>query len=289
MKEIIVIVGPTGVGKTKVGIELAKKINGEIINADSVSIYKDLNIGSAKPTIDEQKEAIHHLINIREIDEEYSIFEYQKDCRKKIKEIESKNKRVIIVGGTGLYIKAALYNYELKEGTNNNLYDDLSNEELLDKVKNIDPNIDIHKNNRKRLVRYLNKLENNETIGNKKNELLYNVKIIGLTVPRDILYDRINRRVDIMIKNNLVTEVKALYEKCRNSRILNTAIGYKEFYNYLYGNMKLEEVIDLIKRNSRRYAKRQYTFFNNQMDVKWFDVDIENIDKTIQNITNYIN
>ena len=165
MQPIIVIVGPTGVGKTKLSIELAKKLDAEIINGDSVSIYKELDIGSAKPTIEEREGIPHHLIDIKDVCEDYTVFDYQKDVRKLIDEISSRGKRIIIVGGTGLYIKAALYDYNFTEGTTNNTYEDLSNEEILEKIKKYDvelPNI----NNRIRLVRLLNKLENNEEIKN---------------------------------------------------------------------------------------------------------------------------
>ena len=289
MKDIIVIIGPTGIGKTKLSIELAKKLNGEIINGDSVSIYKRLNIGSAKPTIKEQQEAPHHLIDIKDIDEEYSVFDYQLDARKKIKEIEAKNKRVIIVGGTGLYIKATLYDYKFTTGTKNNEYENLSNEEILTKIKSLNKEIDIHVNNRQRLVRILNKLENNEEISNNKDKLLYNIKIIGLTTTRDILYERINKSVDLMIKNNLLNEINSLKDYYKTSKILNSAIGYKEFYDYLFNNKDLSLVINEIKKNSRHYAKRQYTFFNHQMNVKWFDVDFNNFDNTINEVINYLN
>ena len=289
MKDIIVIIGPTGIGKTKLSIELAKKLNGEIINGDSVSIYKRLNIGSAKPTIKEQQEAPHHLIDIKDIDEEYSVFDYQLDARKKIKEIEAKNKRVIIVGGTGLYIKATLYDYKFTTGTKNNEYENLSNEEILTKIKSLNKEIDIHVNNRQRLVRILNKLGNNEEISNNKDKLLYNIKIIGLTTTRDILYERINKRVDLMIKNNLLNEINSLKDYYKTSKILNSAIGYKEFYDYLFNNKDLSLIINEIKKNSRHYAKRQYTFFNHQMNVKWFDVDFNNFDNTINEVINYLN
>ena len=177
MKEIIVIIGPTGVGKTKLSIELAKKLDAEIINGDSVAIYKKLNIGSAKPTEEEQKQVPHHLIDLKDPKEDYSVYDYQQDARREIKEITSRNKRVIIVGGTGLYIKAALYNYKFKKGTKNNTYDDLSNEEILNKLKEYDETIDIHPNNRKRLVRMLNKYENKEEITAGKDTCLYPIYI----------------------------------------------------------------------------------------------------------------
>lgn len=289
MRDIIVIVGPTGVGKTKLSIELAKRLNGEIINGDSVSIYKRLNIASAKPTIEEREGIKHHLVDIKDINEEYSVYDYQNDAREKINEINSKNKRVIIVGGTGLYIKAALYNYKFTKGTTYNTYDNLSNEQLYSKIKTLDDNIEIHKNNRKRLVRILNKLENNEEISNDKNELLYPVKIIGLTTDRNILYERINQRVDNMIKNGLLVEIDSLKDSYKTSRILNSAIGYKEFYDYLENNKSLEDVVKEIKKNSRHYAKRQYTFFNNQMKVAWFDADFNNFERTIDKVIDYLN
>lgn len=289
MRDIIVIVGPTGVGKTKLSIELAKRLDGEIINGDSVSIFKRLNIASAKPTIEEREGIKHHLIDIKNIDEDYSVYDYQNDAREKIYEINSKNKRVIIVGGTGLYIKAALYNYKFTKGTTYNTYDNLSNEQLYSKIKTLDNNIEIHKNNRKRLVRVLNKLENNEEISNDKDNLLYPVKIIGLTTDRSILYERINQRVDNMIKNGLLGEIDSLKNSYKISRILNSAIGYKEFYDYLENNKSLEDVVKEIKKNSRHYAKRQYTFFNNQMKVAWFDVDFNNFERTIDKVIDYLN
>ncbi len=288
MKDIIVIVGPTGIGKTKLSISLAKIYDAEIINGDSVSIYKKLDIGSAKPTVEEMDGVVHHLIDIKNLDEDYSIYDYQKDVREKIDEITKRGKRVIIVGGSGLYLKAALYDYRFDCNTSNNLYEDLTNEEILSKIKRIDNNIDIHINNRKRLVRTLNKLESEEEITNNKDICLYPVKIIGLTTSRDILYDRINKRVDLMINNGLVDEVLSLKCDYNNSRVLNTAIGYKEFYDYLFNNKALSEVILEIKKNSRHFAKRQYTFFNHQMNVEWFSVNFNNFSKTIAEVENYI-
>ena len=288
MKDIIVIVGPTGIGKTKLSIELAKKLDAEIINGDSVSIYRKLDIGSAKPTIEEREGIPHHLIDIKDVDEDYTVFDYQKDVRNLINEINSRGKRIIIVGGTGLYIKAALYDYNFTEGTTYNDYNDLSNEELLNRIKrfNIDKLPEL--NNRKRLVRLLNKLENNEEITNNKDKLLYNINVIGLETDRETLYDRINKRVDIMVKNGLIDEINSLKEYYPNSRILNSAIGYKEFNDYLYNNGSLEEAIEMIKLNSRRFAKRQFTFFRNQFDTKWFSVDLNNFNNTINEVYEYI-
>lgn len=288
MKDIIVIVGPTGVGKTKLSIELAKKLDAEIINGDSVAIYKKLDIGSAKPTKKEQENIPHHLIDIRNVDEYYSVFEYQKDVRKLIEEISSRNKRIIIVGGTGLYLKAALYDYEFTEGTTYKNYENLTNEEILKKLKEYTKEELPHINNRKRLIRLLNKYENNETITNNKDHILYNIKVIGLTTERETLYERINYRVDNMFNNGLIEEVEALKEQYKTSRVLNSGIGYKEFYDYLYNGVSIEKVKEQIKLNSRRYAKRQYTFFRNQFETKWFDVNLNNFQTTIEEVYNYI-
>lgn len=289
MKEIIVIVGPTGIGKTKLSIELAKKLNVEIINGDSVSVYKELNIGSAKPTLSEREGIPHHLLDLRNIEEDYSVYNYQIDVRNLINELNKKNKRIIIVGGTGLYIKAALYDYNFTKETIKNNYNELNIDELVNRIRKY--NIELKKedlNNRRRLVRILNKLDNNEEITNNKDKLLYNIKVIGLTTDRNILYDRINKRVDLMIDNGLFNEVSNLKDKYKNSRILNSAIGYKEFYNYFYNNKSKEEVINEIKRNSRRFAKRQYTFFKHQFNTTWFEVDFNNFNNTVNEVYNYL-
>ena len=284
MKDIIVIVGPTGVGKTKLSIELAKRLNAEIINGDSVSIYKDLNIGSAKPTKEEQENITHHLINIRDVDEDYTVFDYQKDARNAIKDINNRGKRIIIVGGTGLYIKAALYNYHFTEGTTYNEYNDLTNEQLLEKIKEYQTDNLPEVQNRKRLIRLLNKLENNEEITYNKDECLYNIHVIGLTCDRKILYEKINNRVDKMIQDGLLDEIRTLKDKYKDSRILNSGIGYKEFYDYLFNNKELDKVVEEIKQNSRRFAKRQYTFFNHQFNTNWYEVDFNNFNNTINNV-----
>lgn len=289
MKDIIVIVGPTGVGKTKLSIELAKKLDAEIINGDSVAVYKGLDIGSAKPTLEERENIPHHLLDIRDVTEDYSVFDYQKDVRKLIDDITSRNKRIIIVGGTGLYIKAALYNYTFTSGTTYNDYPELTNEQLLNKILEYNQEEVVpHINNRKRLVRLLNKYENNEEITHNKDELLYPVKVIGLTTSREYLYERINKRVDNMINNGLLTEINTLKKYYNNSRILNSGIGYKEFAELFENKKTQEEVIEQIKLDSRRYAKRQYTFFKHQFDTKWFDVNFQNFEETINEVYKYI-
>lgn len=291
MKKIIVVLGPTAVGKTKLSVELAKRFNGEIINADSMQFYKGLDIGTAKVKEEEKEGITHHLFDILDVSEEYSIYNYQKDGRTKIKEIENNNKTPIIVGGTGLYIKALLYDYQLNDSKITNNYDDISTPDLYNKLIGLDKETKVDKNNRPRIIRALNYyLENNESISNNKtNKLLYDVIFIGLTTSRDILYDKINSRVDVMIKEGLVEEVKQFYDKKIYSKPLINGIGYKELYPYFDGSISLEEAINNIKKNSRHYAKRQYTFFNNQLDnVIWFNTNYDDFNKTVDEVVNYI-
>lgn len=292
MKKVICIVGPTGVGKTKLSIELAKKLNGEIINADSTQVYKGMDIATAKVTEEEKENIPHHLFDIKEMNENYTVYDYQKDCRLKIDEILKKGKTPIIVGGTGLYIKAALYDYRFEEENDNiNEYIEYSNDELYDKLLSIDPSTTIHKNNRKRVVRALNYFDkNNKSISSneKTDKLLYDVIFVGLTTDREILYDRINKRVDIMLENGLIEEAKKIYDTNIRSKAVLTPIGYKELFEYFDGNITLDESLELIKQRSRKYAKRQYTWNNHQFNVNWFNVDFNNFEITVSEILNFI-
>lgn len=289
---IICIVGPTAVGKTKLSVELSKRLNGEVINSDSTQVYRDMDIATAKVTEEEKEGIIHHLFDIKNIDEDYTVYDYQKDCRLKIDEILKKNKVPVIVGGTGLYIKAALYDYKFDEEENSiNEYLDYSTEELYEMLKSVDENTDIHPNNRKRIVRALNYYNNtNMTLSSKEktDELLYDIVFIGLTTDRDILYDRINKRVDVMINNGLIEEAQKIYDTGIRSKAVMTPIGYKELFEYFDNNISLDEAIELIKQRSRRYAKRQYTWFNNQMSVNWFNVDFNNFDNTVEEVIDFI-
>lgn len=271
MKNIIVITGPTGVGKTKMSIELAKRIDAEIINADSMQVYKDLNIGTAKITEKEKEGIPHYLIDIKNIDENYTVYDYQKDARKCIDDILKRGKTPILVGGTGLYIKAALYDYKFNLETTKGDYSKYTKEELYNMLLKLDPDTTIHINNRKRVERRLDYIKNNHTTEtNKTDKLLYDAIFIGLTIDRDILYDRINKRVDIMIKNGLVEEAKRIYDSNIRTKAVLTPIGYKELFLFFDSAISLNEAIELIKQRSRRYAKRQYTWFNNQMNITWF-------------------
>lgn len=294
MNKIIIITGPTGVGKTKLSIAIAKKYNGEIINADAMQIYKDLNIGTAKITEEEKENIPHHLFDIKNITEDYSIYNYQKDCRTKINDIQRKGKIPILVGGTGLYIKSALYDYKIDENNtyNDNTLDNKTLEELKSILKEIDPKsynaIDI--NNKRRLISAIKyyKTNNKSIIDNKTNKLLYNCLFIGLTTNRDNLYDIINKRVDIMLRTGLEEEVRSFYNKKIFTKPLLSGIGYKEFYWYFEGKISKEEAINYIKRNSRRYAKRQYTYFKHQLPITWFNTNYKDFNKTITEVSNYI-
>ena len=290
---IVVIAGPTAVGKTKLSVELAKKISGEIINADSTQVYRGMDIGTAKVKEEEKEGVIHHLFDIKDIDEDYTVYDYQKDCRKCIDNILSKGKVPILVGGTGLYIKAALYNYEFKDEDTTYDFSNLSNEEVYNKLKELDPNSDIHINNRKRVERALTYILNNNTsISNntKGNDLIYDdVLFIGLTTNRDILYDRINKRVDVMVNQGLIDEAKKIYDSNIHSKAVMTPICYKELFDFFDNNITLDEALNLIRQRSRKYAKRQYTWFNHQIPIKWFEVDFNNFNNTINEVYRYIN
>lgn len=279
---IVAVVGPTGVGKTKLSVELAKKYNAVVVNCDAVQVYKELNIGSAKPTEEEKCGIEHMLFDIVSVTDNYTVKDYQKDLRNVLKKYHNRN--IVIVGGTGLYLCAGLYDYEFKEEINTNNYDNLSNEQLYNLALEKDKNMDIHKNNRVRLIRFLNR----ESKNNNGNKLLYDVKFIGLNLDRNLLYERINLRVDKMMKDGLLDEVKNLNPLRVSSRVLNTAIGYKELYDYFDKKISLEQAIEEIKQNSRHYAKRQFTWFNNKMNVTWFNVNLDDFQKTIDQVEDFL-
>ena len=290
MARVIVIVGPTGVGKTKLSVELAKKLNGEIINADSMQIYKGLDIGTAK-ILEEEKEGIkHHLFDIKEVEEEYSIYHYQKDARNILDELLKQNKTPIIVGGTGLYVKALLYDYKLTQSNVNFSFDDLTNEQLQELLIKLDSEVKIDMNNRRRVIRAINYyLANNSSISNNvTDKLLYDAVFIGLKCDRELLYEKINNRVDKMINDGLLDEVRKFYDNKVMAKPLINGIGYKELYEYFDNKLSLEDAIKNIKQNSRRYAKRQLTFFRNKLDVKWFDTNYNDFNKTVSEVYNYI-
>ncbi len=278
---ILVITGPTGVGKTKLSIELAKRYHAIIINADSMQVYKELNIGTAKIKEEEKEGIPHELFDIVKVEDMFTVYDYQTKARALIEKY--KNRNIIFVGGTGLYIKATFYDYKFQEETGEQSLEDLTNEELLKLCLKKDKNCNIHINNRKRLERFLKREETHN-----KDKLLYNALFIGLTTDRQNLYEIINKRVDKMVSEGLIEEVKYFFDKKIKSKALMTGIGYKELYKYFSGEISLEEAIELIKQNSRKYAKRQYTWFNNQMNLTWFDVNFNDFNKTIDEVINFI-
>ena len=301
MDKVIIVVGPTGVGKTKMGVALAKYFDGEVISGDSMQIYRTMDIGTAKVTKQEMDGVVHHLIDIKDPSESFSVKEFQDIVRKKIKTIIANNKVPIIVGGTGLYIKAALFDYQFSDSQVEHQeyvekYQDFSNEQLYRRLLEIDELSakELHPNNRQRVLRAIaiyesTGIKKSETLASQKHELIYDAKFIGLTLPRGILYQRINQRVDEMMAQGLLAEIDQLMKKGYSSDLQSMkAIGYKEWFAYYQGIQSLEETIELIKNPSRNYAKRQYTWFNNQVPVEWFDVDLANFDNTVKNVISYI-
>lgn len=285
---IYVIIGPTGIGKTKLSLALATHYKTEIISGDSVQVYKDLNIGSAKIKQSEMQGIKHHLIDILEPTEEFSVALFQKIVREKILDLENRNLDPIIVGGTGLYIKSVLYDYNFANSSRDKsldeMYKDVSNEDLHNilKDKDCESANNIHMNNRKRVLQAISRSKDNKVSENKNKDIaLYDFKIIGLTLERELLYEIINNRVDLMIEEGLISEVKSLYDKGIKSNSVS-AIGYKELYSYFDGIYSKEAAIEKVKQHSRNLAKKQLTFFNNQFDVEWLNVDINNFDNTIK-------
>lgn len=280
---IIVIVGATATGKSALAVMLAKKYNAEIISGDSMQVYKEMTIGTAKITPAEMENIPHYFINTHHYDEEYNVKIFQEKARAYIKDITSRNKNVIICGGTGLYIKALLYDYLFQEAQVDLNYKQLleskSTEELYALLQKIDLEATntIHPNNRKRIIRALLIAHS----GEKKSDLLkkqtfqplYDAIIIGLNGEREYLYERINKRVDLMIKDGLEEEIKALIKDETTWNLQSmAAIGYREWKAYFMNEKTKEAVIEEIKKNTRHLAKRQYTFFNNQLDVKYFSI-----------------
>ena len=278
---IVCIVGPTGVGKTKLSVELAKKYDAIIINCDAMQVYKGLNIGTAKVREEEKQGIVHYLLDFVDVKENYTVADYQQNARSIIE--KNKGKNIIFVGGTGLYLKAALWDYRFLEEENQESYDSYTNEELLKMCKEKNENCDIHVNNRRRLIRYLQRKEES-----KNASPIYEAIYIGLTTSREKLYKIIDSRVDEMLSNGLEKEVEYFYNQNIRSKALTTAIGYKELYQYFDKKCSKEEAINNIKKNSRHYAKRQYTFFNHQLPVKWFEVDYDHFENTIKKVEEYI-
>lgn len=281
MVEVIAIVGPTASGKTALSIELAKRFNGEIINGDSMQVYRGMDIGTAKIRPEEMSGIPHHLLDIRDPDESFSVAEYQSLVRDKIAEIQQRGKLPIIVGGTGLYVQSVLFDYrfskqqvdeELRQTLNAEL-ERLGPGAMHGKLMELDPEIDIHPNNTRRVLRALEILLSGEEKedGSLAQAPMYDELIIGLDVPRAKLYERIDSRVEGMMEAGLLDEVRRLYDSGLRDVQSIKAIGYKELYGYFDGIYTLEEAVAKLKRNSRKYAKRQFTYFRNKMPILWLD------------------
>ncbi len=298
MTRVIVVVGPTSVGKTKMGVELAKALNGEVISGDSMQIYKRMDIGTAKVTNEEMDGVVHHLIDIKEPTESYSVKDFQDCVREKIEDIVSRGKLPIIVGGTGLYIKAALYDYTFSSTEDdshdeiNEKYKDYDNESLYQHLVSIDPTSakELHPNNRRRVLRAIEIFEQTGTTksnihASQQHTLLYDAYFVGLTIDRPLLHERINKRVDVMRENGLEEEMMSLYKSgLKREHQSMKGIGYKEWFDYFDGLCSKEEVYEAIKVHSRQYAKRQYTWFKNQFDVNWFEVNLLDFDQTVNEV-----
>lgn len=300
--KVIVICGPTASGKTALSIELAKKINGEIISSDSMQIYKDMNIGTAKPTVEEMDGIPHYLLDFVSPDTRYSVAEFQKDATKKIEEILKKGKTPIIVGGTGLYVDSLIYgikyqDIKLDEQYRNQL-ENIAEQEGLDKLyeeaQKIDPEAmqKISRNDKKRIIRVLEiykatgKTKTQQELESRQ-ELKYDYKVFAINMERERLYDRINRRVDIMIEQGLIEEVENLVKKYKEFPTAMQGLGYKEVVEYLENKVTKEEMIEKIKMETRRYAKRQITWFKKNKQTIWLDGEKDkknNIEIILENV-----
>lgn len=281
--KIIAVVGPTAVGKTALGIELAKRFNGEIISGDSQQVYRHLDIGTAKATLEEQAEAPHHLIDVREVDEAYSAYDFVKEASAAIEDITSRGKLPIIVGGTGLYLQSLLEGYHLGGQVNQEEMlayrqelEQLADAVLFDKIAEQD--IEIPELNRRRAIRALELATFGQDLENK--ETPYDALLIGLNDDRQVLYERINHRVDVMVEKGLLDEAKWLYDNHRDVQAAR-AIGYKELFPYFASQASLEESVDKLKQNTRRFAKRQLTWFRNRMAVSFYMVSESDVKKQI--------
>ena len=300
MQKVVVICGPTASGKTALSIELAKKINGKIVSADSMQIYDEMDIGTAKPDLEEMQGIKHYLIGNVKPTTRYSVSEFKKDAINAIEEIISNKKIPIVVGGTGLYVNSLIYGIDYPEIQTNLEYrkqlekqvEIKGLQELYEQAKKIDEKAmqSISPNDKKRILRVLEiynetgKTKTQLELESRKNGVPYDYRIFAINMPREILYDRINKRVDIMIERGLIQEVDKLYKKYGEKLLTSMqAIGYKEVIKYIKNNCTKEEMIEKIKMETRRYAKRQLTWFRKIDNIHWLDGL-----NTIQNNVNII-
>lgn len=293
-QKVIVICGPTASGKTNLSIELAKQINGEIVSADSMQIYKDMDIGTAKPTKEEMQGIKHYLLDFVSPEERYSVAQYKQDAKNVIKEILLKGKTPIVVGGTGLYVDSLIYEIEYNDIKIDENYrselEKIVEQDGLYKLYEMAVNIDpvamekISRNDKKRIMRVLEiyhstgKTKTEQEIESRKNPVEYDYKVFAINWDREILYQRINKRVDIMIEQGLIEEVKNILGKYKNFPTAMQGLGYKEVVQYIEGIYTKEEMIEKVKMETRRYAKRQLTWFRKNKNTTWIDGtnDIQN-------------
>ncbi len=292
MSKIIVIVGPTATGKTKVSIELAHLLNAVIINADSTQVYTEPLIATAKIKENEKEGIEHYLLDIVSLNEDYTLYDYQKDGRKLIDKFLKENKNIIIVGGSGLYIKALLYNYKLEKTSIKRIdYKKYSNSELKQMADKIDPGNNIHENNRQRLERFITYYKETGNTIKKTDDILkrvYDFTLIGLNARRDEIYKKCDKRVDEMFDEGLIDEAKRIHDL--NIKNYTNIIGYRELDKYFRNEISLDSAKEEMKKNTRHYAKRQLTWFKNQMkDIVWFNVDYNHFNNTINEIKKFLN
>ncbi|NYE58163.1 tRNA (adenosine(37)-N6)-dimethylallyltransferase MiaA [Carboxydothermus ferrireducens] len=299
-EKLIIIVGPTAVGKSALGIKVAKKINGEIISGDSMQVYKYMDIGTAKVLPEEREGVPHHLIDILEPFQKYSVALFQKEARRLIKEINARGKIPIIVGGTGLYIRSVIDPYDFTDFSFDPVFREKLEQAAKEKgslylhqmLEKIDPVAaqKIHSNDLRRIIRALEVYEHTgKPISyywerGKQSKPQYRLLYYGLTMDRALLYQRINERVDKMIEKGLIAEVKRLLQMGFKESTAMQALGYKEIVQYLEGKITLDEAIYLIKRDTRRFAKRQLTWFRRDPRIKWFDSGKESLEKITEKI-----
>lgn len=284
---IVVVIGPTGIGKTRLGVALAKHFATDVISGDSVQVYRGLDIGSAKVTEEEKHGVTHHLIDVLDPSEEFSVALYQTMVRAKIKELEDAGKLPLIVGGTGLYIKSVLYDYNFtdtrRDPKEEEKYDDLDNERLHQLLQDKDPDAaaKIHPNNRKRVLHAITRSDRNKVSDNTNKDMpVYDFVILGLTMERKTLYAMLDKRVDQMIADGLIDEVRGLYNKGIRSNATKS-ISYRELYRHFDGEWTLDHAIAKIKQHNRNLARKQYTFFRNQFPIRWLEVDPDQFETTI--------
>ncbi|BAM47557.1 tRNA (adenosine(37)-N6)-dimethylallyltransferase MiaA [Amphibacillus xylanus] len=297
---VLVIVGPTAVGKTALSIYLAKQFNGEIISGDSMQIYRGMDIGTAKVTEEEKENIPHHMIDIKDPSESFSVAEFQESVQTHIAEINRRGKLPIIIGGTGLYINAVLYDYQFSDQKRDLSYqakieqeiEQFGIEKVYQRLQSLDPiqASQIHPNNVQRVIRALEVIDRTghtmtELHVNQPKIPRYDSTIIGLNMERTLLYPRINQRVDLMVQKGLIDEARFFYDNGLRDAQSMKAIGYKELIPFFEGECSLEEAIEILKRNSRRYAKRQYTWFRNKLNVDWYSITPDNQELVFEKIS----